>query len=83
VHRFEAGALALRPQGKGTRQRTSSVLVVRQTEPDDADDNDDYCDEGNDATNDPNDNCVHVGQLRGGNLLGQLGWLRTGRWLPA
>lgn len=83
VHGFEAGALALRPQGKGTCQRTSSVLVVCQTEPDDADDDDDYCDEGNNAANNPNDNCVHVGQLGGGNLLGQLGWLRTGRWLPA
>ena len=83
MHRFEAGALALRPQGKGTCQRTSSVLVVRQTEPDDADDNDDYCDEGNNATNDPNDNCVHVGQLGGGNLLGQLTWLRAWGWLPA
>ena len=63
VHRLEAGALALRSQRKGTRQRTSSVLVVCQTEPYNADDDDDYCDEGNNAANNPNDNCVHVGQL--------------------
>ena len=59
-NRFQAGAFALCPECQGSCQRSSAILTVGETKPDDAYDDDDNGDEGNDAADDADDQRVHV-----------------------
>ena len=61
VHRLEAGALALGPESQRAGEGASTVLVVSQSQTDNADDDNDDGDEGDNTTDNANYDGVHVG----------------------